>query len=131
MGFPRQEYRSGLPLPSPGDLPDPGIEPTSPAWQADSLALSHLGSPCSNIEGLYQSLPTLNSYPSEEPSELQLIADWSTNVEVLTKEKPIACLFWEIVLVHWFCFKILKQYYITTQFREIQTCHRTNYVSER
>ena len=31
MGFPRQEYWSGLPLPSPGDLPDPGIEPKSPA----------------------------------------------------------------------------------------------------
>ena len=29
MGFPRQEYRSGLPFPPPGDLPDPGIEPTS------------------------------------------------------------------------------------------------------
>ena len=31
MGFSRQEYRSGLPFPSPGDLPDPGIEPMSPA----------------------------------------------------------------------------------------------------
>ena len=31
MGFPRQAYWSGLPFPSPGDLPDPGIEPTSPA----------------------------------------------------------------------------------------------------
>ena len=30
IGFPRQEYWSGLPFPSPGDLPDPGIEPTSP-----------------------------------------------------------------------------------------------------
>ena len=32
MGFPRQEYWSGLPFPSPGDLPDPGIKPESPAW---------------------------------------------------------------------------------------------------
>ena len=31
MGFPRQEYRSELPFPPPGDLPDPGIEPVSPA----------------------------------------------------------------------------------------------------
>ena len=30
MGFPREEYQSGLPFPSPGDLPDPGIEPASP-----------------------------------------------------------------------------------------------------
>ena len=37
MGFPRQEYWSGLPFPSPGDLPDPGIEPGSPAVQGDSL----------------------------------------------------------------------------------------------
>ena len=34
MGSPRQEYRSGLPFPSPGDLPDPGIKPTSFALQA-------------------------------------------------------------------------------------------------
>ena len=37
MGFSRQEYWSGLPFPSPGDLPDPRIEPGSPALQADSL----------------------------------------------------------------------------------------------
>ena len=37
MGFSRQEYWSGLPFPSPGDLPNPGIEPRSPALQADSL----------------------------------------------------------------------------------------------
>ena len=37
MEFSRQEYWSGLPFPSPGDLPDPGIEPASPAVQAASL----------------------------------------------------------------------------------------------
>ena len=37
MEFSRQEYWSGLPFPSPGDLPDPGIEPGSPALQADAL----------------------------------------------------------------------------------------------
>ena len=37
MGFSRQEYWSGLPFPSPGDLPNPGIEPRSPALQADAL----------------------------------------------------------------------------------------------
>ena len=37
MGFSRQEYWSGLPFPSPGDLPDPGIEPGSPTLQTDSL----------------------------------------------------------------------------------------------
>ena len=39
--FPRQEYWSGLPFPSPGDLPDPGIEPTSPALATSLLPLSH------------------------------------------------------------------------------------------
>ena len=41
MGFSRQEHWSGLPLPSPGDLPDPGIEPMSSMLQVDSLLLSH------------------------------------------------------------------------------------------
>jgi len=52
LGFLRQEYWStgitgnkGLPFSSPVDLSDLGIEITSPAWQADSLTLSHLGSP--------------------------------------------------------------------------------------
>ena len=37
MGFSRQEYWSGLPFPSPGDLPNPGIKPRSPALEADAL----------------------------------------------------------------------------------------------
>ena len=37
MEFSRQEYQSGLPFPCPGDLPDPGIKPRSPALQADDL----------------------------------------------------------------------------------------------
>ena len=37
MGFSRQEYWSGLPFPSPGDLPDPGIEPWSPTLYEDAL----------------------------------------------------------------------------------------------
>ena len=43
MEFSRQEYWSGLPFPTPGDLPHPGIESVSPAWQVDSLPLCHLG----------------------------------------------------------------------------------------
>ena len=39
MGFPRQGYRSGLPFPSPRDLPDPWIEPASPALAVGSLSL--------------------------------------------------------------------------------------------
>ena len=43
MGFSRQEYWSGVPFLSPGDLPDPGIEPGSPAFQADGLTSEPAG----------------------------------------------------------------------------------------
>ena len=42
MGFPRQEYCSELPFPSPGDLLDPEIEPVSPALQANSLSIQYM-----------------------------------------------------------------------------------------
>ena len=45
MGFSRQEYWSGLPFPSPGDLPDPGIEFRSPTLQADALTSAPPGKP--------------------------------------------------------------------------------------
>ena len=45
MGFSRQEYWSGLPFPSPGDLPDPGIELRSPTLQADALSSAPPGKP--------------------------------------------------------------------------------------
>ena len=45
MEFSRQEYWSGLPCPSPGDLLDPGVEPGSPALQADSSPSEPLGKP--------------------------------------------------------------------------------------
>ena len=45
MGFSRQEYWSGLSFPSPGDLPDTGIEPRSPALEADTLTSEPPGKP--------------------------------------------------------------------------------------
>ena len=48
MGFSRQEYWSGLPFPSPEDLPDPGIEPRSPALQADASTSEPPGKPIKN-----------------------------------------------------------------------------------
>ena len=53
VGFPRQRYWSGLPFPPPGDLPDPGIEPTSPVspgLQMDSLPAESSGKPFSYLE---------------------------------------------------------------------------------
>ena len=49
MEFSRQEYWSGLPFPSPGDLPDPGIEPRSSAFQADALTSEPPGTSKSEI----------------------------------------------------------------------------------
>ena len=46
MEFSRQEYWNGLLFPTPGDLPDPGIEPASPALQADSLPSEPQGKTC-------------------------------------------------------------------------------------
>ena len=46
MEFCKQEYWSGLPFPSPGDLPDPGMEPGSPALQTDSLLSEPPGKSC-------------------------------------------------------------------------------------
>ena len=53
MEFPRQEYWSRLPFPSPGDLPDSGIEPRSPALQADS----RLSKPYRHTENCFSYLP--------------------------------------------------------------------------
>ena len=53
MGFSRQEYWSGLPFLSPGDLPDPGIKPPSPSLQADSLPLTP-GKPFVDYKALFK-----------------------------------------------------------------------------
>ena len=55
LGFPRQEYWSGLPFPAPGDLPDPGIEPVPPALAGGFfffffLTMSHKRSPLLKIQ---------------------------------------------------------------------------------
>ena len=70
MGFPRQECWSGLPFPSPGFLPDPGIKPTSPALWADSLPPNHQGSPTKD-----QMCPDSTWYQEAECLE---ISKWSS-----------------------------------------------------
>ena len=67
MGFSRQEYWSGLPFPSPGDLPDPGIEPGSPTLQADALTSEPPGKP---------QKPTARHIPRRSP------------IQVLTRPDP-------------------------------------------
>ena len=83
MGFSRQEYWSGLPFPSPGDLPDQGIEPGSPALQADSLP--------TELQGKPTSLPTSNAYQQmlDIRVEGKTWKYWFTNLEILV-HKPWA-----------------------------------------
>ena len=52
MGFSRQEYWSGLPFPSPGALPNPGIEPRSPTLEADALTSKPPGKGCKEFPGI-------------------------------------------------------------------------------
>ena len=59
MRFSREGYWSGLPFPSPGDLPDPGIEPGSSALQADSLPTELPAAAAAAAAKLLQSCPTL------------------------------------------------------------------------
>ena len=54
MEFSRPEYWTGQPFPSPGDLPNSGIEPRSPSLRADLYQLSHKGSPCLWGKGVIQ-----------------------------------------------------------------------------
>ena len=56
MGFSRQQYWSGLPFPSPGDLPNPGIEPGSPALQADSLLTELQGKSNNTMMGVLRAV---------------------------------------------------------------------------
>ena len=59
MVFSRQEHWSELPFLSPGDLPNPGIEPASPVLQEDSLLLSHQGSPLQGGKGYIEDIKIL------------------------------------------------------------------------
>ena len=57
MGFSRQEYWSGLPFPSAGDLPKPGIKPEAPALQADTMLYEPPGKPCKRYAEVLISVP--------------------------------------------------------------------------
>ena len=103
MGFSRQESWSGRPLPSLGYLAHPGIEPTSPALQKDSLSLSHLGSPIKLFSIMVSDsfirfragdteLPQLNS-PARFFSDFPPYAknSWRAGGDVCV---PVACSCW-------------------------------------
>ena len=82
MGSSRQEYWSGLPFPSPGHPPDPGIRPVSPAFRVDSWPMSHQGNPgesaghsksqgsleisikITNVHSFWHTIPLSGIYPT-------------------------------------------------------------------
>ena len=68
LGFPKKEYWNGLPFPFPEDLPDPGIEPTSPALARFFTTVSHEGTFNSNYQALLtykEDYPVLGKYRTE------------------------------------------------------------------
>ena len=71
MGFFRQEYWSRLPFPAPGDLPNPGIEPGSPALQADSLPAELPGKYLLSDLGMWDP-----SFPTRDGTYIPCIAKW-------------------------------------------------------
>ena len=100
VGFLRQDYWSGLPFPSLEDLPDLGIEPESPALQADSLLMSHWRSP-SLKRNMYKTETIISSYC------IGLL--WGINEIIHVK---CLALFWNVMkfptcwLLYCFCFLI-------------------------
>ena len=72
MGFSRQEYWSGLPFFSPGDLPDPGIKPRSPALQADSLPSEPRGKTIPSVLSHTQQGWKLQNYISQDLRDVRV-----------------------------------------------------------
>ena len=110
MGFFRQEYWSGLPLPSPGNLPNPGIKPRSPALQEDDLPSEPQGKPLRRQKPLGKAeepeikLPTFVGSSKKQESSRKT----STSV-LLTRPKPLT------VQIITNCGKFLKRWeYQTT-----------------
>ena len=79
MGFSRQEYWSGLPFPSPGDLPDRGIKPRSPTLQADALTTESAGS----------KITAHGDYNHEIKRRLLLGRNVMTNLDSILKSRDI------------------------------------------
>ena len=78
MGFSRQEYWNGLPCPPPRDLPNPGIEPRSPALQVDSLPSEPPGKPRASVS-IIQIFPQQDGRPLKEFALFPVIGFISVN----------------------------------------------------
>ena len=96
MGFPRQEYWSGWPFPSPGHLPNPGTEPRSPSLLTDSLPSDHQGTPIwlpNKCQVLFQMSGIQMNKRRLNPCHLELTFwwGWETNNKPNTQLNAIAC----------------------------------------
>ena len=94
MGISRQDYLNGLPFPSPGDLPDPGIEPRSPALQADSLPSQPPGTvkTVSDFIFLGSKITADGDCSHEIKSHLLLGRKVMTNIDSILKSRDITLL---------------------------------------
>ena len=87
MDFSRQEYWSGLPFPSPRDLPYPGIEPRSPTFQADSLPSEPPGKACLNCSYIYNS--TLSTTRTLKVTTKMDICSWESDDTYRSEKKHV------------------------------------------
>ena len=115
MGFSRQEYWSGLPFPSPGDLPDPGIEPMSPALEGRFFTAEPQGKPVTWVypppKFLFHTLPVW-SFPSSTANRGMQCLLVTTTLGTWQSAPTRLCLFFKKfkVSVRW------KKYY------DVQIC---------
>ena len=102
LEFSRPENWSGEPFPSPGDLPNPGIEPRCPALQADSLLFELPGKPNSSLEqcNFYLGLKELHKEPRHKCSQDR---DWEKKYMQITYLRK------DFVLVHSSCYNKVPQ----------------------
>ena len=78
MKFSRQEYWSGLPIPSPGDLPNPGIKPVSPALQVNSLPSEPPGKPHKDLAHPKYINKVIYTYIHKKKSQILDQTDWTS-----------------------------------------------------
>ena len=109
MGFPRQEYWSDLPFPSPGDLPDPRIKLGSPALQADSLWSEPLGKPHANTPWcLYRSQPEeiLEYFASPAEGDTTFLLPSKRKKDFLPAWQQLNQ--WELILIRLSCWAVCE-----------------------
>ena len=90
MGFSKQHWNE-LPFPPPGDIPDPRIKPATPAWQADSLSLRHLGSPEDTFMVALKQETNNKPILQASPQGLsQILAGWESLINKTTTSNPFS-----------------------------------------